>query len=68
MTRPKGSGQYGRYSRYTAEEIADIRATYAQFVSACARRNEVMERLQCPPRTFWDIGNYLAGKKPRMQP
>ena len=64
-TGPKPS-QYGRYSRYTAEQIAEIRAAYAQFETATRLRRDVMQRLGCPTRTFWDIGNGFAGKKPRV--
>ena len=57
--------QYGRFSRFTAEQIAEIRTVYAQFETARKQREEIMRRLRVPTRTFWDIGNGFAGKKPK---
>lgn len=59
--------QYGRFNRYSAAEIAEIRAAEQQYQAAKRARQEVRDRLNCPQRIFWDIATGLAGKKPRIE-
>ena len=65
MSRPKGSSTYGRYSKLTSEQIAEIRCIYATYKTQWIRRTQLCNELGITKQYFCNVGRGVAGKKPR---
>lgn len=65
MTRPKGSGQYGRYSKLTRDQIDSARRIYRDYMALLALRTQLCNEWQITPQYFCNVGRGVAGKKPR---
>ena len=67
MTRPKGSGQYGRFSRLSQDQIDSIRRIYRDYMALLSLRTQLCNELGISAQYFCNVGRGVAGKKPRVQ-
>mgnify|MGYP003417422896 CR=1 FL=1 len=65
MTRPKGSGQYGRFSRLSQDQIDSIRRIYRDYMALLSLRTQLCNELGITPQYFCNVGRGVAGKKPK---
>lgn len=65
MTRPKGSGQYGRFSRLTHDQVASIRRIYRDYKALLSLRTQLCNELNITSQHFCNVGRGVAGKKPK---
>ena len=65
MTRPKGSGQYGRYSMLTVDQVGAIRRIYRDYKALLSLRTQLCNELGITSQHFCNVGRGVAGKKPR---
>ena len=65
--KPSESGQYGRFSRLTEDEIATVRGVYASYNYLLRKRTQICHDLGITPDYFCKVGRGAAGKKPRVQ-
>ena len=65
MPRPKGSGQYGRFSKLTASQIAAARRIYRDYMALLALRTQLCHEWGISAQHFCNVGRGVAGKKPR---
>ncbi len=65
MTRPKGSGQYGRFSKLTHDQVAAARRVYRDYMALLALRTQLCNEWNITTQYFCRVGNGTSGKKPR---
>ena len=65
MTRPKGSGQYGRFSRLSQDQIDSIRRIYRDYKALLSLRTQLCNELGITSQHFCNVGRGVAGKTPR---
>lgn len=65
MTRPKGSGQYGRFSKLSSEQIAAARRIYRDYMALLELRTQLCHEWGISAQYFCNVGRGVAGKKPR---
>lgn len=66
--RKKGSGQYGRFSKLTHEQIEAARRIYRDQMALLALRTQLCNEWDITAQYFCNIGRGVAGKKPRVCP
>ena len=67
MSRPRASGQYGRFSRLTHDQVASIRRIYRDYKALLSLRTQLCNELGITSQHFCNVGRCVAGKKPRVQ-
>ena len=67
MSRPAVSGQRGRFSNLSPDQIASIRRIYRDYMALLALRTQLCHELNISTQYFCRVGNGTSGKKPRVQ-
>ena len=66
MTRPPSpTGQRGRFSNLTKDQIASIRRIYRDYMALLALRTQLCNEWGISAQHFCNVGRGVAGKKPR---
>jgi hypothetical protein len=66
MTRSRGSGQYGRFSSLTRDQVGAIRRIYRDYKALLSLRTQLCNELGISSQHFCNVGRGVAGKKPRV--
>ena len=67
MPRPKLSGQYGRFSKLTHEQVASARRIYRDYNALLALRTQLCNEWGISAQHFCNVGRGVAGKKPKPE-